>query len=82
MVVRTTARGRWVGEEFATVRTRESGEDIELEVPVWNGGWFDSLLLDLAPCVIDAPADARARCAARARRALRAWGEATAGEGR
>ncbi len=77
-IVRTNARGRWVGEEFASVRMRESAEEIELEVPVWNRKWFDSVLLDLAPCVIDAPAEAKLRCANRARIALRAWEEARA----
>lgn len=68
--------GRWVGDEFESVETTPTPAGARLSIPVWNEEWLDTLLVDLAPCLVSAPEDALARAGARARRALGAWDDA------
>ncbi|MDC4233312.1 WYL domain-containing protein [Actinomyces sp. B33] len=72
--IRVSSGGRWLVDEFgARVLSESPDGGLDLEIAVWDEHWFDSLLIDLAPILLDAPESALRRAGARARAALAVW---------
>lgn len=66
---------QWVGEDFDAVNARRDGEDLVVDVRVWDDHWFESLLIDLAPGIKEGPAASLERAGMRARKILQIWGD-------
>lgn len=67
--------GRWVGEEFGEGGTLDTPSGCRVTIPVWNPAWVETLLIDVSPVVISAPAELKRQAGLRARRIREVWDE-------
>ena len=80
--LRIRAGAQWIIEQYgARVVAEHEDSTCDVEVDVWDEAWLTSLLIDIAPDLVDAPEDRVGVMRSTAARALEVWRAAPAGEG-
>ncbi|MCD4549425.1 helix-turn-helix transcriptional regulator [Schaalia sp. lx-260] len=69
--LRTPAR--WIVDDYSLRIIDEDEGAFTVDFPLWNDQWVDSVLMDVAPHILDCPSRIRQRLHRRATRALHIW---------